>query len=596
MTIRHRDERGAVAILVGVLSTLLLCMAALTVDLGNAMVVRREIQKRTDGAALAGGYGENLPTSATTSTCGYGPRAAATDQAVIDVAKYFGTQASNSTVTAADLRDCVISNGEVLYGTYANTSANSTNVALTYDKNALTVISPTTRVGFGFAQVMGYKHVDVGASATVQIGQVGLSTLPLYAFNGCDYGGQTIAQPTNGHAAADVLLSHESETNSASVSSLATSPVTSPARIPLNANASSDSLVVNGVGLAPVTKVGFFESGTSSAGPEPVVVPVTAAMLTGATKITIDHLPPSVTGVQTFWYVRVFIAGSVNKWSDVTQGNGSNVVLAAQPLRVGDPTLTCGQGSSEGNFGTLLLPNSAGPNGQSDNIAYNIADGLQHPLDIFPNAASNWLCSASSPGARLWPLDKTNCVDTKTGLDLNAAQKGLIEGVSSKRGLLDNLNPKFGAGTGCAANGAPATRAFGSYVINNDTLSCFFTDNVTNVGMVSGASYTGQPVISADIYKSARFVRVPVLGVQPSSGGSNRYQVVGMRNGFITDQPASASRTSSATSTNGISGASGDVASVQVVFLNQAALPPPPDTGGALGAYQGGAKTMRLVN
>ena len=53
--------------MVAVLTTLLLCMAALTVDLGSAMVTRREIQKRTDAAALAGGYGDNLPRPATTS-------------------------------------------------------------------------------------------------------------------------------------------------------------------------------------------------------------------------------------------------------------------------------------------------------------------------------------------------------------------------------------------------------------------------------------------------------------------------------------------------------------------------------------------------
>jgi hypothetical protein len=193
-------------------------------------------------------------------------------------------------------------------------------------------------------------------------------------------------------------------------------------------------------------------------------------------------------------------------------------------------------------------------------------------------------------------VDGTNCADTKTGLDLNAAQKGLIDGVSGKRGLLDSLNPRFGAGTGCASNGTPATTVFGAVTINNDTLSCFFTNNSVTVGDVSSASYSGPAVISTNIYKSARFVWLPVLGVQPTNGSSLKYQVIDLRAGFVTDQAPSATRSTPATASNGVSGTNGSLAYVQVVFLNPNALPPPPDSVGALTTYQGGQRILRLVN
>jgi len=50
---RRRDERGAVAILVGLLSVLLLGISAFTVDLGMAYVTKRQLSSASDAAALA---------------------------------------------------------------------------------------------------------------------------------------------------------------------------------------------------------------------------------------------------------------------------------------------------------------------------------------------------------------------------------------------------------------------------------------------------------------------------------------------------------------------------------------------------------------
>ncbi len=50
--VRDRDERGAVAVLVGIVSTLLLLFAALAVDLGTQRVLRRDLQAMADMIAV----------------------------------------------------------------------------------------------------------------------------------------------------------------------------------------------------------------------------------------------------------------------------------------------------------------------------------------------------------------------------------------------------------------------------------------------------------------------------------------------------------------------------------------------------------------
>ncbi len=111
-------------------------------------------------------------------------------------------------------------------------------------------------------------------------------------------------------------------------------------------------------------------------------------------------------------------------------------------------------------------------------------------------------------------------------------------------------------------------------------MTCFFTNTTTNVATISNAAYAGPIVVSSDIYNSPRFGYVPVLPVQPANGGSNKYQVIEFRPTFITDQPASAVKGDLPSSTNGIVTDNNGVHSIQVIFLNEKALPPPPSSAG----------------
>ena len=312
-------------------------------------------------------------------------------------------------------------------------------------------------------------------------------------------------------------------------------------------------------------------------------------------------MPTAVTTVQTYWYVRVFI-GSGNKWSAVPPATATtHPRRPAAPGR--GPHADLRPGLQRRQLRHPVLPHSLGPPADRANIAYNIAAGLEHPLGIFPNAAADWQCTA--PHRREdagWPAEGTNCTDTQTRHGLNAAQDGFIDGLGGKKGLLDIQNARFRARPAAPRAAFLHSRLFGpSYTINNDTLSCFLTDAAAasgvNVGDVSAATYTETaPVLSQNIYKSARFIRVPVMGTQPANGNCCKYQIIGMRPGFITDQTSSAIKTTPATASNGVSGTNGNIASVQVVFINKAALPPPPDYGGALGDYDGSNRIMRMVN
>jgi hypothetical protein len=325
----------------------------------------------------------------------------------------------------------------------------------------------------------------------------------------------------------------------------------------------------------------------------------------GGTKIVIPDI--STLGLsQDAWYVRVSMDGGTS-WSVVGTGSKKDV-LNALPLSVGSPNLVCSTGSQTGNFGTIELTNSSpdAPTGTGDNVAYNIAAGLQHQILPFPGAASPYTCAkdGSSPaGAKIWPSDPTNCIPTQTGsVAGDDAYSGLIAPQWKSPppkigGLLTNLAP----GTGC--NGSPATTYFNGVLINNDTLSCFFTDSTTTIGDVDTKNYTlPGPVFKSAIWTSPRFVWVPVI-VSPSCGNCTNYEIIDFRPGYITDQLNSATQSSGLTSCtnsvcNGLTlGANGhSIAPLKVVLLNIASLPSPPD-GGPVSPYTGvGPPIVRLVN
>jgi Flp pilus assembly protein TadG len=608
---RRRDERGAIAVMVGLLSVLLLTMAALGTDLGQAWAQKRQIQGGSDLATLAGAgiSGNDLPAPTVGKTCSYGHGALATDPASVDVARYLASKAYSPTLApaavpaatvtamATQLTDCNVQNGEVFYGqpTY-NKATNSWTS--TFNKNQLSLVSPPSQVDFGFARILGFNNVNVTGQSTVEIQSPKFSALPFYAFNGCDYGPQTLQQPNNGHSAAAVMLYLPGDNANVTLNSI------SPTTYPVDTTGTvTEPLVINGSGwtTSNVQKIGFFESGNGVDGPPPVTILPAAFTVNSTTKITIPDLPDQtrgVSGVQEFWYIRVMIGGV---WSKYSIDNSGNVVNAPM-LTIGDPPLLCGQGSSSGNFGTLLL--SHPPYNGADNVgAANVALGLTNSLAIYPSGGpADGTCSSSQTTTVLWNTDGTNCVDTDTGMSAKVAGGGFL-GISSAAvgGNQYLMYPTHK--TKCANGGtSEATTTISGQLVNNDTLTCFFLSPTTHVSDVdadpTAGGYTGTtPLISPDIYNSPRFAYVPVLNVQPANGGSNKYQIVDFRACFITDQPGSAIKGDGpATANNGFIMDSNGVNSVQVIFLNPNALPVPPVANGTINYVGSGPKVPILVN
>ena len=498
-----------------------------------------------------------------------------------------------------------MTNGEVIFGR-ATKGANNTWTE-TYSSKQLTVVTPPQNVGFGFARVIGYNSVNVVETSTVSIFSQTLNrTLPYYSALGCSYGTQTIAQPSNGTSASSINLANNSDNGAQTITSVVTTPASNPATVDYPVT-SPTPIVINGTGFTGVTQVGFFESGATSAGPAPTVLTVQPGWLTGSTKISIPDIS-SLNLAQDTWYIRVRTSASA-QWSAVSVGNGNNTTLNALPLTVGAPNLYCSEGSSQGNFGSLLLPNSMGPNGQTDNIAYNIAAGLEHTLATFPTPGTPSKLPVCSSDRRCRPVEQRRH-QLRRHQDRQRGSGCRVRGPADRCGRQARPahDPERLAQHGCAANGTPASTVWRTFNINNDTLSCFFSSATTTVGDVDAPTYNlSGPAFDVSIYTSPRFVYVPVLGVTPSTGGSNKYQIIDFRPAFISDQSASATKATpeaacTTSQCNGLTVGSNPntLNSLQVILLNPSSLPQCPQSiCSGQQAYNGNVTTKQgpfLIN
>lgn len=576
-----RDERGAYAVLFAILTVFLMGMAALAVDVGNAVAQRSDVQGQADFGALSGARELGAQRS------GVVPPAVVAAVARSLRENMPKNERCDSCITESQLVDGGLLNGEVLFA-----------------NGGLQVYAPKKRVEYGLARVLGFDSVDVQADATVMVGSRG-GTLPMYASTGCDYGTQTLTDPANGLVTpvAPTNVLHPTQTNDATITAI-TSP--NPAHVNVsNPAAPGPALTLSGSGFVDsgngpnrkhVTLIGFFfEDGASLES-----VPVVASTRTD-TFLEIPAIPAAVTSREGLWWIRVFKERVVNP--DPLTGTWS-ATLGSKALRVGNAMLECDAGSSGGNFGTLRLARQDST--PSDFLAVNIADSLEEPLSlaIHPGDASG-LCTDGVAGAiesvfANKELDPgTNCVATDPGLPAGAATAGFVTGLNTSSG---HVNGRLNAGdhptdTDCGRpNGAVVINA-NPYSINNDTLSCFLLPGKT-LADISSPGYAGGTALADDVYESPRFFWLPVLRVEPSGGGSNTYSIYDFRPGFITDEKAdgtAATAISPATGGNGLRIQNNNVIQVKVIFFNINALPS--GTPGPLVDYLGvGPKEIRLID
>lgn len=562
---RTWDEQGTVAIIVALCAALLFSMAALTVDLGNAMVRKRDVQSQADFAALAAG-----------AKLAQGNTKSASDPAVLAVADYLTENqpqddrpGSMPPVTGTQLVDGNDTNGEV----YFNTT------------EELRVIAPQAHVNFGLANVMGFSNARVQAAATVGLRSPG-PAVPFFLPSACT-AGRLELKASNYNPNAPAF-----DPPSANGGSIAKVDSTNPLTVP---GAVASTVTIFGEKFTSGMTIDFFHEASGDRVPLDKTQghPATLTKDTGKDDEATTVLPPRVFNTPGRWYLRV--------------DNGNGYSKDAVSFLVGNPIpppAGCGV-KSTGDFGVLDSPRKLVTQ-LADASALNMAIGLDHDLVLFKGLlppqgpdSCNGNGATPFPGAQPDKISQpgNNCVDVKNGMNTDVVTDGMVTGGSTSQGAYKGRLNKDTL-TGCDRNNGSDEAMRIGYATNDDVLSCFLPAGVT-VGNVSGTSIAAihEKTISSRIFDSPRFMVVPVIDfpVNPQNGF---YPLIKYQPVFITDEsPTSQKGTSYATSTNGVIIQSSKVVGVTVVAINPKALPETADTTGGTVPYTGsGTKIIRLMD
>ncbi len=559
LRIRRRPDRGAVALMTALLAVVLVSIAALGVDLGNAMNRKQLTQNNSDYAALAGANG--LPSTATPTL------QLVADYLNKNFANTDGTTDCNTntgSVTAAMLTDNVWANGEVRF------PSGTTRIEVT---------APAVRIQFGIAGVMGFDDVCVQSKSTARIASASIGMAPYYSTDACDQGPQVLKSDAGGPSIPFSVptLHSDAQTNNAVLSS--TDPNPNPNQIPVQpvGNPAGPQITLTGtnMGAANIDRVGFFSSDQSA----PILATPKVTPAQTGTSITVD-VPNPVASYQDVWWLRVRRISDGN-WSARSQ---------ARPLLVGEVTLSCDPNSSSGNFGSLDIP--WGGNDLND-LERNIRDGIRPgttlkkwtttpiPGQNACNSHPNGVISTDTLGK-----ENTNCLQSVTGLKAAPAYDGYLKNPNGK--LLVDTSAT------CQSLGRPAR---GPYNENSDVLSCFLKNNTLKLSDAVGYHGT-DPLFTQDIWKSPRMLIVPKIQADPS--GTKWMPIVDFVPAFITDQPTGASRqvpiVTGATDNGLVVEHPQKLRAIRVFFFSFNALPTPPD-GTPLQDYLGaGPKIITMVN
>lgn len=543
--------------MVALLAVALLGIAALGVDLGNAMTRKQMTQNSADFAAIAGA--QMLPDT-TTATVQEVADFLNQNQPAGDGGQDCNPDAGQS-VTATMLTDGDQRNGEVTF------PSGTTRIR---------VVAPSTRVQFGMAKAIGFDDTCVQSVATARISSGSMGMAPYYATDACDQGPQVLKSDAGGPSIpfAVPTLFADGQTNSSVLSS--TDPNPNPNSIAIAAVGAPDgptvTLTGTNLGSTNIDGVGFFSSDQSA--------PRTKAPTTQTASSLTVAVPNAVASYQDVWWMRVHNKNT-NTWSARAQ---------ARPLLVGEVTLSCDPNSSSGNFGAIDVP--WGGNDLQD-LERNIRDGIRPGTTLKawpspPYPAAN-ACQTSPLGVTSTDAqgrENTNCLQSVTGLKAQPAYDGYLKGPDGR--LLTDTSPL------CVSQGRPVR---GPLYENSDVLSCFLKNDTLKLS--DTVSYNGaDSLFVQDIWSSPRFLLVPKIAYDPS--GTKWMPILSFVPAFITDQPTGASRSvplvTGATDNGLVVENPHKLRAIRVFFFDMDALPPPPD-GVPLQDYLGsGKKVVTLVD
>lgn len=639
-TRRRRDDAGAVAIIVAVLSVVLFSCAALSVDLGNAWARKRDLQKQADVAVMAAARALPVKMSDT------GARTRVVEAAASSLLA--NPVSGQDLPTTADGIALTLENSDAvtfLDGTGAPCTELCTQIQLTV---------PSARVDFSFARVMGQDGTNVTRSATAEV-MSGLpprqKMIPFWLPSGCGLG-PAYADSTGGSADATAALApasaHDSYTDAVALDDSATS-----SRI-------VNAALATGNDLAPPTLSGptlSVPSGTTETVTGLTVADIPSKVDRASIRFVApdghyieyaatDVVPPlfqvpsfevgtEVTNVPGVWSVYAVVEQRGNDNTTLSSNSLTFTVTGSAPSPdptsspstspSPDPTDPTTQpaptdpsssatstpvdcvGQNRGNFGELDSPRKDATQRQ-EVLARNLALGPDHqfvPYDFGDTTPSKDCGSPNKPllpGAAFddEPIDGRNCIKGDTGNDGPGTYEGLISGVGAGvPGRLDASVSGRSTSAQCAAHGRQNAE-IGGVPINNDVLSCYLRNGATLDSLASPTGVT-PAMLDPAVVDSARFVWLPVV-VATDRAQKDYQPILDFAPAFITDETqvndAGAqvgSDNSNATAANGLQVSGNSVKSMQVFVFNKAALPLDAQTPTVAYSDTYGDSVVRLV-
>lgn len=592
---RSRSERGAVAIMVAILSSVLVIVAALSVDLGNAWARGRIVQKQADVSALAAG--SLLPMS-TNPAKGSSQTLIATRAAT-----YLNTNkaAGQPDATASGLIDGVYANGEIDFQDESGAACSDMCVQLR-------LTPPAARVDFGLAGAVA-SGTDVTRSATVRLFSSlppKQKVIPLWLPSGCGYG------PVDGDTEQGPTPSATTSTPTATPTGTGTatstpSPTPTPSAVVINGG-NTGTHTITGSSPRTVTAGGSLTMSAYSITNLPNNVQKASVRLVAPGNTHFIEYAVSTTVPRGTMPIPTFTLGTEvttvpGEWRAyaIIQENGGDTrpflyssnhvtvsVTGSPPPTPTSPTTTSSTtgtpsptdvpvgcaGQDRGNFGQLFSPR-LDANNKAEALAKNLAFGLDHlpiPFDADTYTIEKE-CAASNgsnpiPGAQLDDISRAgnNCIIGDTGNDGPGLYDAMIGTVDSKPGRL-NVSGDATRNTSSKCT-SRTNKGIGSYTINNDLLSCFLRNGATLDSIAKPTGVT-QTMLDPAVIDSPRFVYLPmVLATDRAQKG---YQpIVDYIPAFITDE----TQTSVATADNGLEVTGNSIKVIRLFAFNKLALPP----------------------
>lgn len=583
MNRRRRDEEGSVAVFAAGIGMLLLMVAALGTDLGNAWARQLTVQKSVDVSALSAGH--LLPRTASNET-----------QIRQEVADYLNKSGNKvlgqpEVVSAWQLGNGDPADGEVTFP----------------DDETMRVTAPPATVEYAFADVLGVEEQDVTAEATVQVRTAVppvQGVVPMWVPSTCVYGplaGDVAAQP-----APDASPSYSNPFGIDTHNQLEVTSV-SPASTPY---ATTGQIATVRIGRIPAGRswaLVRFTFGDTQFADYLVTFPpgaTEADVVINLDTPTYRYPDNSTVSDPTNAWTITSTAGTWEVWSVVSRDPGVPAPAAASlPLAPGALLLNRAANAGEfevtgggqvgcnehqrGNFGQLDSPRKDATQKQRV-YALNVAHGLDHELVPLPAPAS-FECSANgSPAGALIDnvsQDGRNCLYVDPGNDPQGLTGGLLggsAGIAQGDGRLEEpTNPACGRSPLSLSNG---------HSYNNDTLSCYLRPGYTLADIAKDTAVP-QDALDASIFDSPRFFWVPVVW-QGDRMLKKYLAIKTFAPVFLTDETAS----SGPSATNGLTlNPGGKVQGMTMFGFHPDALPVPSNADTV--DYQAGSRSVvRLID